>query len=80
MKDNSKLVTVYETGNIALIAVIKSLLDDANIKYFVKGENLQNLTAAGSIGIGYNMVVGPMEVQVEGKNKTLAVQLLKNVK
>jgi hypothetical protein len=80
MTDQSKLVTVFETGNIALIAVVKSLLDDGNIEYFIKGEHLQNLTGAGSVGVGYNLVVGPMEVQVDSKNKSLAIQLLKNVK
>ncbi len=80
MKDNSEFVTVYETGNVALLAVVKSLLDDGNIKYFVKGENLQNLTGAGSIGFGSNLVLGPIEVQVEKRNKLRAVKLLQNVK
>ncbi len=80
MKDNVEFVTVYETGNVALIAVVKSMLDDGNIKYYIKGENLQSLTGAGSIGFGYNLAVGPIKVQVEKKNKSLALRLLKNVK
>ena len=80
MEHKNNFVTVYETGNTALIAVVKSMLDDAKIRYFVKGEHLQNLTGAGSMGLGYNLVVGPIEVQVEKKNKSIASKLLKNVK
>jgi hypothetical protein len=80
MKDNFGIVTVYETGNVAVIAVVKSILDDGNIPYFVKGENLQNLSTAGSIGFGYNLALGPIQVQVAKKNKSIAMKLLKHVK
>jgi len=63
--DESRLVTVLTTGNQAIIAVAKSLLDDANIKYFAKGEGLQNLFGFGTLGTGFNPIVGPIEMQVE---------------
>jgi putative signal transducing protein len=63
--DKSRLVTVLTTGNEAVIAVAKSLLDDADIKYFAKGEQLQNLFGVGTIGTGYNPLVGPIQLQVE---------------
>ena len=63
--DESRLITVLTTGNQAIIAVAKSLLDDANIKYFAKGEGLQNLFGFGTLGTGFNPIVGPIELQVE---------------
>jgi hypothetical protein len=63
--DESRLITVLTTGNQAIIAVAKSLLDDANITYFAKGEGLQNLFGFGTLGTGFNPIVGPIELQVE---------------
>jgi len=80
MKKDSELITVFETGNVAVIAVVKSILDDGGINYFIKGENIQNLSTAGSIGFGYNLALGPMQVQVGQKDKSIAVKLLKKVK
>lgn len=79
MKKDSELVTVYETGNVAIVAIVKSLLDDGNIQYCVQGEHLQNLSAVGSIGFGYNVVVGPIQIQVDKSDVNLATELLKNV-
>jgi hypothetical protein len=80
MKNDAELITVFETGNVAVAAIVKSLLDDGNIQYFIQGEHLQNLSAVGSIGFGYNVVFGPIQIQVEKKDKALATMLLKNVK
>ena len=41
--DNGSLITVYMTRNPAIIAVIKSLLEDAGIEYAVEGETLLSL-------------------------------------
>ena len=38
MVDNQKPVPVFETNNRALVAVAKSILDNAEIKYIVMGE------------------------------------------
>jgi hypothetical protein len=40
-------ITVLESGDPALLAVAKSLLEAAKIQYFVKGEGVQDLFAAG---------------------------------
>ena len=56
-------VTVLETSNPALLAVAKSILEAASIPYFAKGEALQNLFVAGTLG-GFNPIAGPVELQV----------------
>jgi Putative prokaryotic signal transducing protein len=59
-RETGEPVTVLESGDPALIAVAKSLLDSAGIEYFAKGEVLQNL-----FGWGLNPLVGRLvELQV----------------
>ncbi len=69
-EDSESLVTVYTTGNQAIIALIKSMLDEAEIDYFVKGDNIQNVYAIDAF---------PVEFQVMPENKEFALELLKDV-
>lgn len=55
---------MLETGDPALLAVVKSVLQEADIPYVVIGEGLQNLDAAGVLGTGYNPIFGPASVRV----------------
>lgn len=73
------LVTVFKSGNEALISLVKSILDEANIKYLVKGENLKDLFGFGVIGTGYNPLTGPVEIQVLEENADYASELLKDI-
>lgn len=57
-------VTVLETSDPALLAVAKSLLEDADIPYFAKGESVQDLFGLGRFGTGFSPIVGPVELQV----------------
>jgi len=70
------LVTVYETGNPAIISIAKSILNSENINFFMKGEGVQDLFGGGRIGTGFNPLVGPVQVQVDEKNASLARELL----
>jgi len=79
MSDVSDVVTVFETGNPALIALAKSILDGAEISYMVKGEDLQALFGAGQLGTGFNLVVGPVQIQVRRKDEAVARQLLDEI-
>jgi len=63
-RESGEPVTVLETGDPGLLAVAKSLLEDAGIPYFAKGEAIQNLFGAGTFGTGFNVVTGPVELQV----------------
>jgi hypothetical protein len=76
----AELATVLATGHEGIIAVAKSILDDAGITYFVKGERLQDLFAAGRIGAGFNPTMGPVEVQVYTKDEREARRLLSGLK
>ncbi len=58
------LVTVYRTGNQAVLTVAKSLLEEAGIRYLAKGEGLQDIIGGGRFGAGFNLVAGPVELQV----------------
>ena len=56
--------------------VAKSLLDDAGIHYFAKGEGVQDLFAGGRIGTGFNPGVGPIQLQVPAEDARTAKELL----
>ena len=76
MDQDQEIVTVFETGNAALVALAKSLLDAADIAYAVKGENIQNLFGGGVIGTGFNILVGPVQIQVRREDETEARSVL----
>ncbi|HEX2787053.1 MAG TPA: DUF2007 domain-containing protein [Ignavibacteria bacterium] len=78
--DHQNAVTVFSSGNEAVISVVKSILDEANIKYLIKGEDVENLFGLGVIGTGFNPVTGPVEFQVMPENVKYAKELLKDVK
>jgi hypothetical protein len=78
-EDKEKLITVFKTGHHGTIAVVKSILDEAEIEYSVKGEQIQDLIGAGVFGVGYNPITGPVEFQVLEENAEYARELLKDV-
>ena len=75
-RESGEPVTVLETGDPGLLAVAKSLLEGAGIPYFAKGEALQNLFGAGTFGTGFNVVTGPVELQVAESDAAQAHALL----
>lgn len=62
--ESDEPVTVLETSDPALLAVAKSLLEDASIPYFAKGEAVQDLFGIGRLGTGFSPIVGSVELQV----------------
>ncbi|MBI3263546.1 MAG: DUF2007 domain-containing protein [Acidobacteria bacterium] len=68
-------VTVLESSDPALLAVAKSLLEDAGIEHFAKGEVLQNFFGWGSLGV-FNPVAGPVQLQVSAEDAEEATALL----
>jgi len=79
-EDHERLVTVFETGNEAIVAVVKSLLDEAQIKYLAQGDGVQDLFGVGVIGTGFNPITGPVVFQVMPEDAEYARELLKDVK
>jgi len=59
-----ELVTVYTVPSPALMDMAQSILQSAEIKYFIKGELIQNIIALGTYGGSFNLSVGPPEIQV----------------
>jgi len=78
-QDDEKLVTIFATGNHGLIALAKSILDDAEIKYYVKNERTEDLIGLGVFGTGYNPIIGPVEFQVLENDAEEAKKLLKDL-
>jgi hypothetical protein len=78
--DHEKAVPIFSTGNEAVISVVKSILDEANIRYLVNGDNVENLFGFGVLGTGFNPVTGPVEFQVMPEDVSYAKELLKDVK
>jgi hypothetical protein len=74
-----KFVTVYETGDPAFIAFAKSILQSEGIKYYIKGEGLQDLFAGGRLGTGFNPVIGTVKIQVDENDVEKAKELLKQI-
>lgn len=78
-EDHERLVTVYETGNEAVVAVIKSILDEAEIRYMAKGDGVQDLFGVGVLGTGFNPITGPVQFRVMPEDVEYATELLKDV-
>ncbi|MBK8551837.1 MAG: hypothetical protein IPL53_12535 [Ignavibacteria bacterium] len=78
-EDHEKLVTVFETGNEAIIALVKSMLDEAKIRYLAQGEGVQDLFGVGVLGTGFNPITGPVVFQVMPEDAEYAKELLKDV-
>jgi hypothetical protein len=74
-----RFVTVYETGNPATIAFVKSIFQSEGIRYFCKGEVLQDFFAGGRLGTGFNPIIGSVQIQVDEKDVEKAKELLKQI-
>jgi hypothetical protein len=55
--------------------MVKSLFEDANIEYFTKGDQIQDLFGMGRLG-GLNIVCGPVEFVVAAEDAPTARELL----
>lgn len=78
-RDPVELVTILETGDPVLLAMTKSVLDEAEIPYVTKGEQLQNLFGAGQIGVGFNPITGGVQIQVREDDELESRALLEDL-
>ena len=76
--DSAGPVAVLETADQGLIALAKSLLEEADIPYFAKGEGVQDLFGVGRIG-AFNIVTGPIQLLVPADDADSARELLKDL-
>jgi hypothetical protein len=75
----SDFVTVFETGDPALVALAKSLLDSERIDFTTRGEAIQDLLGAGRFPGGTNLVAGPVVFQVRPEDGDRARSLLRDL-
>jgi len=72
-------VTVLKSSDPMVLSLAKSVLDKAGIVYAIKGEGIQDLFGMGRIGIGYNPITGPAELQVEKEQKKAAREIIEKL-
>jgi len=74
-----QLATVFASGDPALIALARSLLDAAEIPFTTKGEGIQDLFGWGRMPGSYSVVAGPVEFQVNEEDVADARALLEDL-
>ena len=72
---NDELVKVFETSEISMTAIIRSLLDVENIEYFMTGEHMQSLFGAEFI-FAPGVDVGKVEFFVHRDDEKTALEIL----
>jgi hypothetical protein len=70
---------VLETSDQGLLAIAKSLLEEAEIPFFAKGEGVQDLFGWGRLGTGFSIVAGAVALQVPADQADEARGLLKDL-
>jgi hypothetical protein len=75
----SDLVTIFESGNPALVALAKSLLESEGIEFTTKGDALQDILGLGRFPTGANLLAGPVEFQVLAGDAAKAKSLLSDL-
>lgn len=73
-----KFLTIVKTQNSNLMAIAKSILEDAGIRYFALGENSLDIIGLGRL-IGFNRAAGSAEIKVAEEDFTEAKELLKEL-
>jgi len=70
------LVTVYASGDPALIALARSLLESAGIPFMTQGEGVQDFFGWGRAPANFNIITGPVQFQVDEKDAVEARAVL----
>ena len=79
MDEDLDLVIVFESGNGALVAVARALLESAGIPFVAQGETVQDYIGAGRFPGGYNLATGPVRFLVERRHAADAAAVLRDV-
>lgn len=75
---DAQLTKVWSGTNPAILPLVESLLDEAQIEFMKKGDAIQDLFAGGRL-LGLNQVVGPVEFWVRSEFAEQATELLAGV-
>lgn len=73
------LVTVLEDADPGILGIAYSLLDQAGIPYAAPADGLQDFLGVGRLGTHYNVITGPIHVQVRREDEAAARELLADV-
>jgi hypothetical protein len=65
LEDPPPFLRVMDLADPAILAVAKSLLEEAGVPFFIKNEGTQSLFGGGQMGTGYNVFTGPPVLMVE---------------
>ena len=71
-----ELETILETSDPARLVVARSLLEAEGIPCFTRGELLQEFLGWGRMPSGFNLITGPVQLQVRGDRSVEARELL----
>lgn len=72
---NSDFVKVFESSDLGLTAIIKSILNDANIEFLIKGEHMQSILG-GQFSFAFSADIGKVEFFVNKDDEEVAAKLL----
>lgn len=70
------LVTVFESADLALLAMAKADLRQAGIRYVAQSEGLQDLFGLGRLFSSYNLIIGPPRIRVTLEDAEQALDVL----
>lgn len=59
------MVSVFKTDNMAIISVVKSILDEAGIKYMAKGDNMQSVIPINAFPVDFQVMPDDVEYAKE---------------
>ena len=71
-----ELVSIKHPLTEVDLSIVSSLLDEALIPYFVKNSKVQDLFGLGRIGTGFNLITGPMIIQVKNEHFQTAKEIV----
>jgi len=69
---------VFESSDLGLTAIIKSILINADINYLVKGEHMQSILG-GQFSFAFGADIGKVEFFVPKDDEEVAIELLKEL-
>ncbi len=73
--EKKEFVKVFETSDISMTAIVKSLLDSEGVEYFVRGEHMQSLLGTEFI-FAPGVEVGKVEFLVRKIDERTALEIL----
>lgn len=73
--ETSDFVKVFESADLGLTAIIKSILTNADIEYLVQGEHMQSILG-GQFSFAFGADIGKVEFYINKDDEEVAIELL----